>query len=118
MTRLLALSLAAAAAIAAPAIADTSLAGDISVAPATTQTSTTTRADVRSQIGRVGETEWMRQRANPFEDNGYTRAEARGEYLKFRAETSPMTGEDSGSVYLQQRAAAASSARAMGAGPR
>lgn len=116
MTRLLAFSVAAAAAIAAPAFADTSLAGDISIDTATFHSSTT-RADVRAGIGRTSETEWTRQRANPFEDTGYTRAAARADYMKSRDEISQMTGEDSGSAHLKQDAAAAAT-RAMGGSPR
>ena len=117
MTRALACSFAVAAALAAaPALADGSLAGDISVDPMRIQ-SATSRADVRAGIGRIGDTEWLRQRANPFDDTGYTRAAARAEYLKSRNEVSVMTGEDSGSAYLK-RSPAGGDTRAMGASPR
>jgi hypothetical protein len=117
MKRTLACSFAVAAAVAgAPALADTSLAGDISVDTARIQ-SATTRADVRAGIGRIAETEWTRQSANPFENTGYTRAAARTDYLKSRDAVSVMTGEDSGSFYLKQ-SPTGNDTRAMGAGPR
>ncbi|HWI84282.1 hypothetical protein [Ramlibacter sp.] len=116
MTRLIALTLAAAAAIAAPALADTSLAGDISI-DTTKMQSSTSRADVRADVAKATVTEWTRQRANAFENTGYTRAAARADYLRTRGENRMMTGEDSGSVYLSQGAFPVGT-RAMGAGPR
>lgn len=116
MKRVIALSFAAAALAGTPALADMSLAGDISLDTTPIQSSTT-RAEVRASIGRMADTEWARQRANPFEATGYTRQAARADYLKYRSEIGMMTGEDSGSHYLKQ-GAASTGTRAMGAGPR
>lgn len=74
--------------------------GDITLDP-TPFVSSVSRADVRADIPRYGASEWNRQSVGPFEATGYTRAQARADYLKFHVEVNAMNGEDSGSAYLK-----------------
>lgn len=98
---------------AAAAPIGSSLADDITIDP-TPFVSTLKRADVRADVARSSLTEWERQHADAYAASGYTRAQARAEYLAGRRDVWALNGEDSGSASLNWKAPPPG-ARAMGA---
>lgn len=88
-------AIAAISALAAgPAQAD-----DITIDP-TPFVSTQSRADVRAQIMKRAPTEWDRHAFEAYADSGYTRAQAREEYVTSRREVWERNAEHSGSMPL------------------
>lgn len=103
---LIAAIVAASAAAATQAFADTSLAGDISIDPHPF-VGTLSRDEVKAQLA-----EFRASGVNPWADEynpvaqfhgERTPAEARAEFLQSRHEVAAMNGEDSGSMYLASR---------------
>ena len=110
MTRHTAILVFALAALSGAASADTGLAGDISVE---TQpfVSTRTKAEVRAELlayKKAGVNPWSMW-YNPLArfKSDKTPGEVRAEYIANRPAVSALTGEDSGSMYLADKAAAA-----------
>lgn len=104
-------ALAALAAVVAPV--GQSLADDITIDP-TPFVSRMTRAEVQAQVAKSSLTEWERQYGGAYTNSGYTRAQARSEYVTGRREVLALHGEDSGSAYLNWKGPPPS-ARLMGA---
>jgi hypothetical protein len=93
-------SIATALAIAAAAVASNGFADDITI-DTTPFTSTKTRAEVLAELKKPGPNYWSTQ-YNMFRDvkRDTNSSEVRNEYIASRREVSALTGEDSGSVYL------------------
>ena len=103
---LIAAFVAATAAAAGQAFADTTLAGDISIDPHPF-VGTRTRADVQAELAGFrasGVNPWADE-YNPVAQFHSTRTpdEVKAEFMQSRNEVSAMNGEDSGSAYLASR---------------
>jgi hypothetical protein len=93
-------SIATALAVAAAAVASNGFADDITL-ETTPFTSTKTRAEVQAELKKPGPNYWSTQ-YNMFRDlkRDTNSGDVRNEYIASRREVSALTGEDSGSVYL------------------
>jgi len=99
---------AAACAFAAIACGPVYAAGDITVDP-TPFVSTKTRAEVMAEV--TGQAEALRvasselaMQATPRASSGFTRAQAKADYIAARSEVNALNAEDSGSSYLARMA--------------
>lgn len=109
-----------ATALIAIAAASSAFADDITI-DSQPFTSTKTRAQVQAELQQyqqAGVNPWS-QSYNPLKSfqSTKTRAEVKADYLKSRAETAALTGEDSGSAYLSANARTAVAAPVLAGQP-
>ena len=103
----LAITTTAAAALAFAAIASGNAYADDITIDNTPFVSTKTRAEVRAELMGLPEavrnanSEWsMQLNQTPQPNSGYTRAQAKAEYIAARREVNALNAEDSGSFYF------------------
>jgi hypothetical protein len=91
-----------AAALAATVMAGRAYADDITI-DTTPFVSQRSRAEVQAELfNYTSSTEWAMQQNDPSSPSGYTRQQARSDYIAARDQVHAMNGEDSGSATLAQ----------------